>query len=74
MAPETSPVSYTHLDVYKRQVSMCITAKGMRAGQNAFWATLSMTIESLPPENNSTGFSNSAATSRKTKMDSASSV
>ncbi len=32
-----------------------------------------MTIESLPPENISTGFSNSAATSRKMWIDSASS-
>ena len=33
-----------------------------------------MTIESLPPENSSTGFSNSAATSRKMWIDSASSA
>ena len=30
-------------------VSMCITGNGMRAGQNAFSARRSMTIESLPP-------------------------
>ena len=38
---------------------------GMRAGQNAFSASASMTIESLPPENSSTGRSNSATASRK---------
>jgi hypothetical protein len=53
-------------------VSMCITANGMRAGQNAFSATRSMTIESLPPEKSTTGRSNSAATSRKMWMASAS--
>ena len=42
------------------------------AGQNAFSARRSMTIESLPPENSSTGRSNSAATSRMMWIDSAS--
>src|SRR6266545_2358994 len=46
----------------------------MRAGQNAFSASRSMTAESLPPENKRTGFSNSAATSRKMCIDSASSA
>ena len=46
----------------------------MRAGQNAFSARRSITIESLPPEKRSTGFSNSAATSRKMWIDSASST
>ena len=40
--------------------------KGDRAGQNAFSASRSMTMESLPPEKSSTGRSNSAATSRIT--------
>ena len=53
-------------------VSMCITGNGSRAGQNAFSASRSMTIESLPPENSSTGRSNSAATSRMMWIDSAS--
>jgi hypothetical protein len=44
----------------------------MRAGANAFSASRSMTIESLPPENSSTGRWNSEATSRMTKMLSAS--
>ena len=43
----------------------------MRPGQNAFSASRSMTIESLPPENSSPGCSNSAATSRKIWIDSA---
>ena len=55
-------------------VSTCITGNGMRAGQNAFSASASITIESLPPENSSTGRSNSAATSRITWMASASST
>ena len=46
-------------------VSMCITGKGSRAGQNAFLAMCNMTTLSLPPENSSTGRSNSAATSRR---------
>ena len=45
-------------------VSTCITGNGTRAGVNAFTARWSITIESLPPENSSTGRSNSAATSR----------
>ena len=32
-----------------------MTGNGRRAGQNAFSASRSMTIESLPPENSSTG-------------------
>ena len=51
-----------------------MTGNGIRLGQNAFWATRSMQIESLPPEKSSTGFSNSATTSRKMKIDSASRV
>ena len=45
-------------------VSTCITGNGRRAGANALAATCSITAESLPPENSSTGRSNSAATSR----------
>ncbi len=55
-------------------VSTCMTGNGIRAGRNAFSASASMTTESLPPENSSTGRSNSAATSRITWMDSASST
>jgi hypothetical protein len=55
-------------------VSTCITGNGVRAGQNARSASASITIESLPPENSSTGRSNSAATSRSTWIDSASSM
>jgi len=47
---------------------------GMRAGQNDFSASRSITRESLPPENSSTGRSSSAATSRKMWTDSASSI
>ena len=54
-------------------VSTCMTGNGNGAGRNAFSASRSSTIESLPPENRSTGRSNSAATSRMTWMDSASS-
>ena len=36
-------------------VSTCMTGNGSGAGQNAFAARCSMTIESLPPENSSTG-------------------
>ena len=50
-------------------VSMCMTGNGIRPGQKAFWARWSMTTESLPPENSSTGRSNSAATSRMMWMD-----
>ena len=57
-----------------RPVSTCITGNGMRAGANALRASSSITIESLPPENSSTGRSSSATTSRMTWMDSASSV
>ncbi len=46
----------------------------MRAGQNAFSASASMTIESLPPENSRAGRSNSAATSRMMWMASDSST
>ena len=53
-------------------VSMCITGNGMRAGQNAFSASHSMTMESLPPLKSRTGRSNSATTSRKMWMASAS--
>ena len=49
---------------------MCITGNGGLAGQKAFSASRSMTIESLPPENNKTGRSNSAATSRMMWIDS----
>ena len=45
-------------------VSTCMTGNGIRAGQNARWARCSMTTESLPPENSSTGRSHSAAISR----------
>ena len=45
-------------------VSMCMTGNGSRAGPNALTARCSITTESLPPENSSTGRSNSAATSR----------
>ena len=55
-------------------VSMCMTGKGTGAGQKAFLATCSMTMESLPPENSSTGRSNSAATSLKMWIDWASSA
>ena len=51
-----------------------MTGKGIFAGANARSASASMTIESLPPENSSTGRSNSAATSRMMWMDSASST
>src|SRR3954451_6299800 len=49
-----------------------MTGNGMRAGANAFSASRSITIESLPPEKSSTGRSNSAITLRITKMLSAS--
>lgn len=44
----------------------------MFAGANAFCANRNITIESLPPENSSTGRSISATTSRITKTLSAS--
>jgi len=49
-------------------VSMCISGNGKRPGRKAFSARRSSTTESLPPENSSTGFSLSAATSRMMKM------
>ena len=55
-------------------VSTCMTGNGSRAGQNAFLATCSITTLSLPPENSSTGRSNSAATSRRRWIDSDSSA
>ena len=51
-----------------------MTGNGIGAGQNAFSASRNITIESLPPENSSTGRANSAATSRMTKTLSASSA
>src|SRR3954452_10100416 len=54
-------------------VSTCITGNGNGPGRNAFSASRRRTIESLPPENSSTGRSSSAATSRITCTDSASS-
>ena len=54
-------------------VSTCITGKGTGAGAKAFSANRNITTESLPPENSRQGRSNSAATSRKTYSDSASS-
>ncbi|SKS16300.1 Uncharacterised protein [Mycobacteroides abscessus subsp. abscessus] len=41
-----------------------MTGNGSGEGQNALAATCSMTTESLPPENSSTGRSKVAATSR----------
>ena len=38
-----------------RPVSTCMTGNGMRAGANALRASSSITMESLPPENSSTG-------------------
>ena len=55
-------------------VSTCISGNGIGAGQNAFSAMRSMTMESLPPEKSRQGRSNSAATSRMMWMDSASST
>ncbi|CAM4019011.1 hypothetical protein TSST111916_18345 [Tsukamurella strandjordii] len=54
-------------------VSMCSTGNGIAAGQKALAARCSMTTESLPPENSSTGRSKEAATSRKMYTASASS-
>ena len=56
-----------------KPVSTWRTGNGIFAGKNAFSARRNMTMESLPPENIRTGFSNSAATSRKMWIDSASS-
>lgn len=75
-----SPSSATRWSRYSRTsgklcpVSTCMTGNGMLAGANAFWASRSITIESLPPEKSSTGRSISATTSRITKMLSASSA
>lgn len=55
-------------------VSTCISGKGIGAGQNAFSAMRSMTMESLPPEKSRQGRSNSATTSRMMWIDSASST
>src|SRR4051794_34807411 len=55
-------------------VSTCSSGNGTRPGANAFWASRTSTIESLPPENSSAGRSRSAATSRSTWMASASSA
>ena len=51
---------------------MCMTGNGILPGQKAFWASRSITTESLPPEKSSTGRSNSAATSRMMWTDCAS--
>src|ERR1700722_6153682 len=67
-----SPSSFTRRSRYSItsgklcSVSTCISGNGNGAGLNAFSAKRSSTIESLPPLNSSTGFSNSAATSRIT--------
>ena len=53
-------------------VSTCMTGNGNLPGRNAFSASRSRTIESLPPEKSSTGRSSSAATSRKMWIASAS--
>ena len=53
-------------------VSTCMIGNGNFPGRNAFSARRSRMIESLPPLNSSTGRSNSAATSRKMWIDSAS--
>ena len=53
-------------------VSTCMTGNGNLPGRNAFSASRSSTIESLPPEKSSTGRSSSAATSRKMWIASAS--
>jgi hypothetical protein len=55
-------------------VSIISSGYGMRPTPNAFSAHLSMTSESLPPENSSVGRSNAAATSRRMKMVSSSSA
>src|SRR6266850_483280 len=48
-------------------VSICISGNGNFAGRKAFSARRSSTMESLPPEKNSTGFAHSPATSRRMK-------
>ena len=55
-------------------VSTCSSGNGTLPGANAFWASRTSTIESLPPLNSSAGRSRSAATSRITWMASASSA
>ena len=55
-------------------VSTCSSGNGTAPGANAFSASRSSTIESLPPENSSAGRSRSAATSRMTWIASASSA
>src|SRR5690606_10949973 len=52
---------------------MCISGKGKRPGRKAFSARRSRQIESLPPENSSTGLAHWPATSRRMWMASASS-
>ena len=54
-------------------VSTCTSGNGSLDGQKAFCAKRTITMESLPPENNNAGLPNCAATSRMMKMDSASS-
>src|SRR6266705_1181922 len=49
-------------------VSTCMSGNGNFAGRKAFSARRNSTIESLPPEKNSTGFAHSPATSRRMKM------
>src|SRR5712672_704840 len=49
-------------------VSICISGNGNFAGRKAFSARRSRTMESLPPEKNSTGFAHSPATSRRMKI------
>ena len=55
-------------------VSIISSGYGIRAAPNAFSAHRSRTSESLPPENNRVGRSNTAATSRRMKMVSSSSA
>jgi len=54
-------------------VSMCSSVTGAFSGKNAFCARRSTTAESLPPEKSSAMLRHSAAISRRTKIDSASS-
>src|SRR4051812_36800231 len=61
-ATRRSRYSFTSAKLWP--VSTCMTGNGNRAGRNAFSASRSSTIESLPPEKSSTGRSRSAATSR----------
>src|SRR5579863_6080215 len=55
-------------------VSICSSGNGIFPGKNAFWASGTMTEESLPIEYSITGRAHSAATSRIIWMLSASSV